>query len=289
MPRLAYVDGRIVPLAAASVGVEDRGLQFADGVYEVCAVLNGRLLDWPAHAARLTHNLGELAIRAPMGDAALAMIARRLIAANRATEALLYIQVTRGSARRDHGFPADTRPTLVMTMRPFDFAQRVAQQARGVAAITVPDERWGRCDVKTTGLLANVLAKQHARESGAFEAWLVAADGTVAEGASTNAWLVDHTGTLVTPALTRRVLPGVMRAAVVEAARDHQIPVVERGFTVAEAQGAAEALITSTTAPVLPVVRIDGVAVGGGVPGPATARLASAVWARIADQTGYRP
>ncbi len=289
MPRLAYVDGQIVPLATAAVGVEDRGLQFADGIYEVAAVLNGRLLDWDGHAARMAHNLEALAIAVPMSEAALLQVARRLIAANRATEALLYLQVTRGTARRDHGFPADPRPSLIMTVRPFDFTQRVGQQARGVDVVTRPDLRWGRCDLKTTGLLANVLAKQAARTVGAFEAWLVGADGTVAEGASTNAWIVTAEGTLVTPPLTHRVLPGVMRAAVIAAANAAGIAVAERDFTVAEALCAAEALITSTTVPVLPVVCIDGRAIGSGVPGPVAARLAAAIWDRIASQTGYRP
>ncbi len=288
MPRLAYVDGQFVPLAAAAVNVEDRGLQFADSVYEVVAVFNGRLFDWDGHAARLARNLAALAIAPPMADAALARVARRLIAANRATEAILYLQVTRGVARRDH-VAAALRPTLVMTVRPFDFAQRVGQQMAGVGVITVPDERWARCDIKTTGLLANVLAKQRARDEGAFEAWLVAADGRVAEGASTNAWIVAADGTLVTPPLTPRVLPGVTRAAVIEAARERRIAVAERDFTVAEAQAACEALITSTTVPVLPVVRIDGATVGDGRPGPITTQLAAAVWDRVAVQTGYRP
>lgn len=289
MPRLAYVDGQFVPLATANVNVEDRGLQFADSVYEVCAVLNGRLLDWPEHVARLMRNLGELAIAAPMTPAALGLVARRLIAANKATPALLYLQVTRGTARRDHLPLRAARPTLVMTVRPFDFAQRVGQQAKGVTVTTLPDRRWGRCDLKTTGLLANVLAKQAARDRGAFEAWLVDADGFVAEGGSTNAWIVTADGTLVTPPLTPRVLPGVMRGAVIEAARDCQICVDERAFTVGEARNAAEALITSTTVPVLPVVGIDGQPVGGGAPGPVAARLAAAIWDRIADQTGYQP
>ncbi len=288
MPRLAYVDGQFVPLAGASVHVEDRGLQFADSIYEVVAVLNGRLLDWPEHAARLARNLDELGVAPPLGEAALAMVARRLIAANRAREALLYLQVTRGSARRDHGFPDRPRPTLAMTVRPFDFAQRVGQQTRGVAVVIVADERWGRCDIKTTGLLANVIAKQRAREASAFEAWLVGADGSIAEGASTNAWIVED-GTLVTPPLTRRVLPGVMRAAVIAAAGQLGIAVAERPFDVARALAADEALITSTTVPVLPVVRIDGAEVAGGAPGPIGARLAGAIWQRIADQTGYRP
>lgn len=289
MPRLAYVDGRMMPLAAACVGVEDRGLQFADSVYEVCAILNGRLLDWPEHVARLTRNLAELAIAAPLGEAALTLVVRRLIAANRATEALLYLQVTRGSARRDHAFPGATRPTLVMTVRPFEFAQRVAQQRAGVGIVTAPDERWGRCDIKTTGLLANVLAKQGARERNAFEAWLVGPDGTVAEGASTNAWIVTADGTLVTPPMTTRVLPGVMRAAVIELAQALQIAVAERTFTIADALAAREALATSTTVPVLPVISIDAAPVGSGAPGPVAAQLAAAVWDRIAAQTGYRP
>jgi D-alanine transaminase len=289
MPRLAYVDGQFVPLAAAAVGVEDRGLQFADSIDEVAAVLNGRLLDWDGHAARLARNLDALEIAPPMSAQAMLQVARRLIAANRAREALLYLQVTRGSARRDHGFPADPRPSLMMTVRPFDFVQRVGQQSRGVAVVTRPDLRWGRCDLKTTGLLANVLAKQAARTAGAFEAWLVGADGTVAEGASTNAWIVTAEGTLVTPPLTHRVLPGVMRAAVIDAANALGIAVAERDFTVAGALSGAEALITSTTVPVLPVVSIDGSAIGGGVPGPVAARLAAAIWQRIASQTGFHP
>ncbi len=289
MPRLAYVDGRIVPLAEASVSVEDRGLQFADSVYEVCAVLGGRLLDWPDHVTRLIRNLGELRIAAPMAASALGLVARRLIAANRATEALLYIQVTRGTAKRDHGFPTDPRPTLVMTVRPFDFAQRVGQQAKGIAVIAVPDRRWGRCDIKTTGLLANVLAKQAARTAGAFEAWLVDDDGSVTEGGSTNTWIVDAGGTIVTHPLTDRILPGVMRGAVIAAAANMQIRVVERAFSLDEAKTATEAFITSTTVPVLSVVRLDGLPVGEGRPGPVAARLAGAIWDRIAAQTGYRP
>jgi len=287
MPRLAYVDCQIVPLADASVSVEDRGLQFADSVYEVCAVLGGRLLDWPLHLARLERNLGELAMAMPMAGAAFGIVARRLIAANRAREALLYVQVTRGTAKRDHVFTGNGAPTLVMTVRPFDFAQRVGQQAKGVTVVTVADQRWGRCDIKTTGLLANVLAKQEARAAGAFEAWLIV-DGIVTEGGSTNAWIVVD-GTVVTHPKSTAILPGIMRDAVIEAAHDMQMTVAERPFTLTEALGAAEAFITSTTVPVLPVVAIDRRPIGSGVPGPVTARLAAAVWARIAEQTGYRP
>ena len=287
MPQLAYVDGRVVPLADARVHVEDRGFQFADGVYEVCAVLRGRLLDWPLHMDRLRRNLAALFIAAPMAEPALSLVARRLIAANRVSEALLYIQVTRGPARRDHGFPALPQPTLVLTVRRFDFAQRRAQQAKGVGVVTVNDQRWGRCDIKTTGLLANVLAKQDARAAGAFEAWLLAEDGTVREGGSTNAWMVKD-GVLVTHPLSAHILPGVARATLIRLARAAQIRIEERAFTIAEALAADEALITSTTVPVLPVVTIDGQAVGDGAPGPVAARLAGLMWDEIARQTGWQ-
>ncbi|TRW14761.1 D-amino-acid transaminase [Glacieibacterium frigidum] len=287
MPRLAYVDGRHVPLADASVSVEDRGFQFADAVYEVCAVANGRLFDWDLHAARLTRNLSALGIAAPLGTAALLVQARRLIAANRAREALLYIQVTRGAGRRDHGFRPD-RPTLVMTVRPFDLAGRVGMQAKGVAVASVNDQRWGRCDIKTVGLLPNVLAKASAKAAGGFEAWLVDDAGTVAEGASTNAWIV-RGGRLITHPLSARILPGVMRAGVIRLARDLQIGVDERPFTLAEAFAADEAFLTATTAPVIGVVRVDGHTIGDGNPGPVTRKLGEAMWAEIARQTGFRP
>ena len=288
MPRLAYVDGRMVPLAEATVSVEDRGLQFADGIYEVCAVLGGHLLDWSQHLDRLGRNLATLQIAPPMTPAALTLVARRLLAANRAAEALLYIQITRGVARRDHGFPARTAPTLVMTVRPFDFAQRVAQQATGVAAISVADQRWARCDIKTTGLLANVLAKQAARTAGAFEALLIGSDGNIAEGSSTNVWAVID-GTLVTPPLSHRVLPGVMRDTVLRLAAANHIITAERGLALSEALAADELLLSSTTVPMLAVVRLDGQAIADGKPGAFAGRLARLLWDEIARQTGYRP
>ena len=288
MPRLAYVNGRIVPLAAAAVHVEDRGFQFADGVYEVCAVLNRRLLDWTGHLERLTRSREMLEIGAPMTDAALTAVAARLLRASGATDALLYIQVTRGAGKRDHGFPAAARPTLVMTVRPFDFAQRVPQQAVGVAVATLPDERWAHCDIKSVSLLPNVLAKQAARRAGAFEAWLVDEGGDVTEGASTNAWIVDAAGTVVTRPLSSAILPGVMRATLMRLAGAAQIRIEERSFSLAEAKGAAEAFITSTTAPCLGVVSIDGAPVGDGRPGAVTRRLGDLLWAEIARQTGFR-
>ncbi|MBC7521229.1 MAG: D-amino-acid transaminase [Sandarakinorhabdus sp.] len=287
MPQLAYVDGRISRLADAHVHIEDRGLQFADSLYEVVAVLNGRLLDWPGHIERLRRTLAALFIDFPMSNAALAMQARRLVAANGHKDALLYIQISRGTARRDHGFPADAHASLIMTVRRFDFVQRIAQQQTGVGVITVNDMRWRRVDLKTTGLLANVLAKQDARMAGAFEAWMVGPDGTVREGSSTNAWMV-RGGTLVTHPLSESILPGIARAALVRLARADGIAVEERRFSLEDVLAADEALLTSTTAPLLPVVRIDGRAVGNGRPGPMAARLAQLVWDDIAAQTGWR-
>lgn len=289
MPRLAYVNGHVVPLAEAAVLVEDRGYQFADGVYEVCAVLTGRLLDWDAHIARLQASLAALSIAEPMSAAALGIVARRLLRRNRAQEALLYIQVTRGVARRDHPFPKAGEPSLVMTVRPFDFGQRVAQQATGVSVITLPDQRWARCDIKSIALLPNVLAKQAARAAGAFEAWMVDADGNVTEGGSTNAWIVDNQGTVITRPLSPAILPGVMRQTLIRLARENGIKVEERVFSAKEIGAAAEAFLTSTTAPCLAVTRIDDRPIGQGAPGPVTLRLGRLLWGEIERQTGYRP
>jgi D-alanine transaminase len=286
MPRLAYVDGRMTALADAQVSVEDRGFQFADGVYEVCAVLNGRLLDWQPHLARLARSRGELSIAAPMADAALDLAAHRVVAANRIRDGLLYIQVTRGRARRDHPFPKAARPTLVMTARPFDFRQRVAQQRMGVAVVTQPEIRWARRDIKSVSLLPNVLAKQAAKAAGAFEAWFV--DGErVTEGGSTNAWIVKD-GVAITHPADHDILAGVMRDTLIRVARDHQYRVQERPFTLAEALAADEAFITSTTAPCLPVVTIDGRQIAEGRPGTLTACLAELLWTEIERQTGWR-
>ena len=289
MPRIAYVDGAYVPLAEAAVSIEDRGFQFADGIYEVAASLNGRLFDWDGHAARLRRNLAELSIAEPMSAKALELVGRRLVRINGAAQALLYIQVTRGHARRDHPFPAKARPTLVMTARPFDYAPRVRQQASGIKVLTQPEQRWARCDLKTIGLLPNVLAKQAARQAGAFEAWMVEEDGTVTEGASTNAWIVTPDGTLVTHPADRKILPGIMRNTLMRLARDAGMAIEERPFGLDEVGSAAEAFITSTTAPCLGVVSVDGRPVGEGKPGAVSLRLGRLLWDEIERQTGYRP
>jgi D-alanine transaminase len=286
MPQLAYVNGRILPLADASLHVEDRGTQFADAIYEVCAVLNGVILDWQPHLVRLRRNLAELGITLAIADGPLALQARRLIAANGHRDCILYMQISRGVAKRDHAFPAQAAASLVMTVRRFDFVLRVTQLQAGIKVITHPDTRWHRVDIKTTGLLANVLAKQAARDAKAFEAWFVAGD-TVREGSSTNAWIVKD-GRVITHPTGPHILPGIARDSLIRLAHEAQIIVEERPFTLAEALAADEALLSSTTAPILPVVAIDAQPVADGKPGPVTLRLAELVWNEVARQTGWR-
>lgn len=280
MSRIAYVNGRYVPLRDASVGVEDRGFQFADSVYEVCSVRGGALIDEDAHMARLERSLGELKMRMPMGVRQLRVVMRETARRNRVTDGLVYLQISRGQARRDHGFPAaSVKPTLVVTARTLPLDRYEALAATGVAVVTLPETRWARCDIKSTGLLANVLAKQQARERQAFEAWFVGADGAVTEGASTNAWIVDSGGTLRTRALSHAILPGVTRGELLPLVRQHGIGFEERAFTVAEVSSAREAFISAASFGVLPVVAINGKAIGGGKPGTFAALLRQTYWA----------
>jgi D-alanine transaminase len=288
MPAVAYWNGRYGPVAEAAVSIEDRGFQFADSIYEVVAFLNGRFLDWDKHRWRLRRGLAALQIDGVIADAPLGRIARRLVAQSRAADGLLYVQVSRGAARRDHAFPAGLPPTLVMTARRFDFRQRIAQQQTGVALLSLPDQRWARCDLKTTGLLPAVLAKEEAKRAGAFEALFHREDGDVTEGGSTNLYMVDAAGTIVTHPLSARILPGIARDTLLALARDAQLRVEERAFTLAEARAASELFLTSTTAPILPVTTLDGAPVGTGAPGPVAARLAALVWAEIERQTGWK-
>lgn len=286
MPALAYVNGRYGPVSEAGVSVEDRGFQFADSLYEVVAFLNGEFLDWGKHMWRLRRGLAALFIEGAPADAALAAIARRLVRQSRYADGLLYIQISRGAARRDHGFPAGTAPTLVMTVRRFDFRQRLLQLESGVSAITLPDQRWARCDLKTTGLLPAALAKQEARRAGAFEAVFVR-DGDITEGGSTNIYMVDEAGRIVTHPLSARILPGIARDTLLHLARGAQIEIVERPFTAEEARAAPEMFLSSTTAPLLPIVKLDGEGIGSGQPGPVTRRLGQLVWAELVRQTGW--
>jgi len=199
MTRIAYVNGQYGVHGRAAVHMEDRGVQFADSVYEVCAVKEGNLIDEKWHFDRLERSLGQLEIRVPLSSQALAIVYREVLRRNRLRDAIVYCQVTRGQASRDHAFPTTPPPaTVVITAKAIDTAAVAARRAEGVAVVTRPDERWARCDIKSTGLLANVLAKQSARNEGAHEAWLLDADGNITEGTSTNAWIVTKAGVLVT-------------------------------------------------------------------------------------------
>ena len=289
MPARAYVNGRYQALSDAAIHVEDRGLQFADSIYEVAAVMNGHLFDWQQHLVRLKRGAAALFFAGLPTDAVLNSIARRLLAESRLPHALLYIQVTRGASKRDHPFPKAVRPTVIMTIRPFDFAQRAPQQQAGIAVISLPDQRWGRCDLKTTGLLPAVLAKQEAKAAGAFEAMFVAADGNVTEGGSTNMYMVDAQGVIITHPLSASILPGIARETLLRLARAHQIRVEERPFTLAEARAAPELFVTSTTAPILPIVALDGTPIGTGKPGAVATQLAALTWGEILRQTGWQP
>lgn len=268
MSRIAYVNGRYVPSAQAMVAIEDRGYQFSDGVYEVCEVRGGRPVDERRHLARLDRSLAELSIQSPMPRSALSVVMRETIRRNYVRDGLVYLQITRGVARRDHAFPAaDTKPSLVVTARNVDFAGNEQMAAEGVAVITVPDERWARADIKSISLLPNVLAKQAARSQGAREAWMIDKAGRVTEGASSNAWIVSRDGKLLTRALSHQILAGITRSVVLDVLREHGLELEERAFTVDEAYAAREAFLTSATQSVMPVVRIDGRPVGNGAPG----------------------
>lgn len=286
MPRIAYVNGQYVPHGDATVHIEDRGYQFADGVYEVSLLLGGRLLDVDRHLARLGRSLAALDMDWPMPEASMRVAMAQLAARNRLPDAMLYQQITRGVAARDHAHPRPApTPALVMTVRRLDLAGVAARQARGVAVTTVPDLRWKRCDIKSVSLLGNVLAKQSARATGAAEGWMVDETG-VTEGASTTAWIVTADGDIVSRALSESLLPGVTRAVVAETLAPLGYRFVERPFTVAEAQQAAEAFITSTTSFVTPVVRIDDATVGNGAPGPVTRTLIDRHWDHVSAATG---
>lgn len=269
MSRIAYVNGRYRPLCDAMVHIEDRGYQFSDGVYEVCEVRDGRLVDERRHMERLQRSLGELRIALPMGLPALSVVLHETVRRNRVADGLVYLQVTRGVARRDHAFPPPgTRPSVVVTARNLDRARGEAAAADGISVITTPDTRWARVDIKAVALLPNVLAKQAAREAGAREAWFVDRDGFVTEGSSSNAWIVTGDNKVVTRPAGHEILKGITRAVVLDVAASQGLTLEERAFTVAEVLQAGEAFVTSASQSVTSVVRVDGHAVGGGTPGP---------------------
>lgn len=274
MSRFAYVNGRFVRHGQAAVHIEDRGYQLADGVYEVWAVFDGKLADAEGHFARLWRSLDELRIAHPMSEASLTIVLREAIRRNHVREGLVYLQVSRGVARRDHAFPNPAvPPAVVITARSVDRAAIEAKAAKGSAVITVPENRWGRCDIKTIGLLPNALAKQAARERGAIEAWFVDDLGLVTEGASSNAWIVDADGRLRTRDTQANILRGVTRLTLLDVIAEAGLPVAEQPFTVEEAKAAREAFITGAGSLVTPITSIDGVKIGDGTVGPVASRL----------------
>lgn len=268
MSRIAYVNGRYLPHAHAMVSIEDRGYQFADGVYEVCEVRGGLLVDERRHMARLDRSLSAIRITPPMSAAALSIVLRETVRRNRVSNGIVYVQITRGVMRRDFPFPpAGTRPSIVVTARSNNLVRLEQLAAEGIAVVTVPDIRWQRVDIKSVALLPNVLAKQAAREQGAREAWLVDAQGRVTEGASSNAWIVSREGKLITRPLGGDILPGITRSVVVDLIQAQGLGFEERAFTVEEAYAAREAFVTSASQIVMPVVQINGRPIGNGAPG----------------------
>jgi len=281
--RIAYVNGRYLPHAAARVHIEDRGYQFADGVYEVIAVARGRLVDGEPHLDRLERSLRELRIAMPMTRAALAAAIAETVRRNRVVDGSVYLQLTRGVAPRDHAFPARAHTQLVMTAKRSKPHPR-AWVEDGVKVVSVPDIRWARCDIKSVSLLPNVLAKQAAREAGAYEAWMVREDGTVSEGSSSNAWIVTGAGELVTRAAGEAILNGITRRAVISLAREEGLRLVERPFTLAEAKAAREAFVTSTSSFVMPVTQIDDAVVANGKAGSVSLALRRRYLAHLAAE-----
>ncbi|MEP3275394.1 MAG: D-amino-acid transaminase [Stappiaceae bacterium] len=274
MSRIAYVNGRYIPHAQASVHIEDRGYQFADGIYEVCEIREGYIIDETGHLDRLERSLHELEIAKPMSRAALKLVMKNLIRKNRINSGMIYLQVTRGVAPRDHVFPGPhVAPSIVMTAKSVASTVGDAKASKGVAVISLPDNRWDRVDIKTVSLLPNVLAKQKARETGAFEAWFVDGDDKVTEGSSTNAWIINQDGVLITRPAEHGILRGITRATVLRVAEAHNIPVEERSFSVEEAQQAREAFITAASTIVMPVVKVNDAIIGNGQPGSIATEL----------------
>jgi D-alanine transaminase len=278
--RIAFVNGRYMQGDAAMIHIEDRGYQFSDGVYEVCEVRDGDIIDERRHMARLARSLDELRIAMPMSASALAIVMRECLRRNRVRDGILYLQITRGVARRDHAFPpAGTKPSLVATARSLDVAANERIAAEGVAVITMNDNRWERVDIKSVSLLPNVLAKQAAREQGAREAWFVDRHGHVTEGSSSNAWIVNNEGKVITRPADKGILRGITRTVLIDAITAQGLELEERSFTREEAYSAREAFLTSASQVVLPVVRIDDRPIGNGVPGS----VATALRARFHD------
>ncbi|MFT4077651.1 MAG: D-amino-acid transaminase [Asticcacaulis sp.] len=273
MPRIAYVNGAYERTSEAAVSIEDRGYQFADAVYEVWSVFDGRLADLSGHLDRLERSLSELQIAMPMPRTSLLVVLNEVIRRNRIREGLVYLQISRGVAPRDHVFPVDTLPSIVITAKPVDRAAAEIKAAAGIKAITAPDIRWGRCDIKTVGLLPNVLAKQQAKAKGATEVIFVDHDGYITEGGSTNVYIVTKEGEIRTRSLEANILAGVTRLNLLPLIRESGITLSEGAFTLEEALAATEVFVTAATSLVMPIVAINDTLIGDGKPGPIACAL----------------
>ncbi|MBM7047734.1 MULTISPECIES: D-amino-acid transaminase [Rhizobium] len=285
MPRIAYVNGRYVQHSDAVVHIEDRGYQFADGVYEVCEVRHGLIVDLTRHLDRLNRSLSELRIAWPMTRAALILVIRETLRRNHVRNGLFYLQITRGVARRDHVFPADGTPSsIVVTAKSTDQSLIAKKNANGIKAITVRDNRWDRVDIKSVGLLPNALARQQAKEAGAQEAIYIDHNGMVKEGAATNVWIVDHDGNLVTRPAEHGILRGITRTTLMDVAAKLGVTIIERFFSVEEMMAAREVFITAATSICFPVVSIDGETIANGHPGSMSQKIREAFF-DVAEKT----
>ncbi len=285
MSRIAYVNGQYVRHSEAAVHVEDRGFQFADGVYEVCEVRSGMIVDLTRHLNRLDRSLGELRMASPMGRAALTVVIREVLRRNHVKNGIFYMQVTRGTARRDHYFPAEgTVPTITITAKSTDPSVAAKKYASGIKVITLPENRWDRVDIKTVGLLPNVLAKQQAKEAGAQDAIFIDRNGIVMEGASSNVWIVSPAGELVTRPAEHGILRGITRTTMIDVAEKLGLKVVEREFVTEEMLAAREVFFTSATGICVPIVEIDGKSVANGHPGTVSGNIRDAFF-DIAEKT----
>ncbi|MEP4767884.1 MAG: D-amino-acid transaminase [Roseibium sp.] len=274
MSRIAYVNGQYVRHSEAAVHIEDRGYQFADGVYEVCEVWHGKIVDIPRHLDRLCRSLSELKIDWPMARTAVEFVLRQVVRQNKVRNGIVYIQVTRGVSRRDHFFPSVTvAPSIVITSRAINPAAGQALAEKGISVYSYPENRWPRVDIKTIALLPNVLAKQNAKEQGGKEAWYVDADGNVTEGGSTNAWIVTKDNVLVTRPADSGILKGVTRAGILDVVAKEGLAFEERAFSLEEAYDAKEAFVTAATNIAMPVIEIDNKIIGNGHPGSVATRL----------------
>lgn len=285
MTHIAYVNGRYVLHQNAAVHIEDRGYQFSDGIYEYLAFYNQKILDEERHHHRLERSLKELSIQQPVTMRALSIIMHEMIARNGRTHGGLYVQITRGVARRDHAAKPE-QSSLVMTVCAAKFPKET-EIKNGVRVITHADERWARCDIKTVSLLANILAKQAASKHSAREAWLLK-DGVITEGAVSNSYIVSAKGEIITHPANHRILGGITRDIVLKLAREEGIPVIERPYTMEDVRMAAEAFLTSTSVNVLPVVQVDAMTISHGKPGLVTNTLKSLYGKHVFKQTGYQ-